>query len=674
MCFLYSTGYNIQVLSNSTHYYYIGTFKTFFDMPLQKKHVYRQRIAAMRDVLQEQNLDAVIVTHDDEYLSFELTKDCERLSFLTGFTGSAGYAVVTRSFDANALGHGIDGIGHDGSKFVAHVPNAVFIDGRYQVQVKEQVDQDIFQPFNYAKVKVQDWIKVVLPKKSVVGIDMNCVSYQEFLRIKSALSAADIDLVPTRENVVDLIWEGRPERISTKVEIYPDEYNGCPSPQKRHALANELRNRGLDATVICDPESICWLLNIRGRDRACLPVVNCRMVAYSNEALEWYISEDHFDDEMMSSLEAHFGHVDIFPENRFDEVLQRLCSSSSTVHADPDTVNAHILKTLYDGGANVVEGLGLCQMPKACKNPHEIAGEYQAHVKDGVALCRFFAWLDDLTRPDENQDPDNLARRVADADERSLADRAESYRKVEGDYIEPSFDTISALGSNAAMCHYNYDEVSEPRKLGHDSIYLIDSGAHYLDGTTDITRTVKVGSNVSEEIRRMFTLVLKAHISFATTVFPPGTSGMQLDAIARRPLWDYGLDYMHGTGHGVGHLLSVHEGPQVVSSHRSTIPLEVGMIISNEPGYYKEGQYGIRLENLMVVQQCTQPGLSHMLCFQPLTMVPFDTRLVLVDMLTLKEKEWLNNYHQNVLNIIQNSNNTLTDTEMSWLIKATAPI
>ncbi|MGN0902433.1 MAG: M24 family metallopeptidase, partial [Succinivibrio sp.] len=391
---------------------------------------------------------------------------------------------------------------------------------------------------------------------------------------------------------------------------------------------------------------------------------------------EWYINSAHFkDDNIFDDLQEHIGHIDIFPEERFDDVLDRLCSSSCTVHVDPDTTNAHTLLKLYNGGAQVIEGLGLCQIPKACKNHIEIAGEYKAHIKDGIAMCRFFSWLDDKTRINETVENDEaFVRRVEDIDEKELSDRALSFRKVEAGFIELSFATISALGPNAAMCHYNHENAKVPRKLGQDSMYLIDSGAHFIEGTTDITRTWLTGPHISDEERRMYTLVLKAHIALATLVFPKGTSGIQIDAIARRPLWDYGLDFAHGTGHGVGHVLSVHEGPQGISSKRSNVPLMPGMVISDEPGYYKEDEYGIRLENLLVVTQCSQPGLQHMLCFSPLTLVPFDKRLIIRELLSQNEIDWLNNYHQNVNNVITNAATSLTEDEINWLAKATSAI
>lgn len=642
----------------------------------QNNSVFEQRVASLRELLDQNDLDALIVSHDDEYLSYELNEDEERLKYITGFSGSAGYAVIT-SNDLKINEENIE-INQDNTEngIVVDRDCAVFVDGRYVVQVKEQIDSDIFQDFDLAKVKPAKWISSVMPKNSTVGIDINCVSYKEYISIKNELGMNNINLVATENNLVDKIWTDKPASVISEISIFPDEYNGCPSPQKRQLIAQTLRDKDLDATVICDPESICWLLNIRGKDRAYLPVINCKMVAYSNEALEWYINPNHFKDEnLQEQLQEHIGHIDIFPEEAFDDVLDRLCSSSCTVYVDPETTNAHVMTKLYSGGAKVSEGLGLCQMPKACKNHIEVAGEYKAHIKDGIAMCRFISWLDNLTALDKPTDSDEtFLRRVEGVDEAELATRALSFRKVEAGFIEPSFATISALGPNAAMCHYNHENEATPRALGKDCLYLIDSGAHFIEGTTDITRTILVGPHITDEIKRMYTLVLKSHIALATLIFPKGTSGIQIDAIARRPLWDCGFDFAHGTGHGVGHVLSVHEGPQTISSRRSTVPLVPGMVLSDEPGYYKEGEYGIRLENLLVVMQCTQPGMQHMLCFSPLTLVPFDKRFINKELLSQKEIEWLNNYHQNVNNVITNAATSLTEDEITWLNKATAAI
>lgn len=632
-----------------------------------------QRIQALLQAMLEKNLDAFIITHDDEFLSYNLTPDCERINFISGFTGSAATVVVIKNTDTKHEEETIIGK-KTGIDYHDLKNNALFTDGRYVVQAKEQIDPQVFSIFNSADVGIHDYLINKLSRQSRVGIDLCTVSYSQYLELKTELKKAEIKLIGYDGSLIDLIWDDKPKVNLSKVEIYPDEFNGCPSLVKRQNLAKLLRKDNLDATIISNPENICWLLNIRGRDKPCLPVVNSRLVAYSNEALEWYLDADRIDESIQSELEDHFGHVDIFPPEIFDELLERLNNAKCSVYIDPKATNAKILGSLIQGGSNVVQGLDLCELPKAKKNYIETAGEHKAHLKDGVAMCRFLAWLDDITNVENISDIEAFKKKVEHLDEKELADRAEGFRKIEGDYIEPSFDTISAIGANAAMCHYNYKEVKNTKKLGDDAIYLIDSGAHYLEGTTDITRTVLVGPYINDEIKKMYTLVLKSHISLATTIFPRGTSGLQLDAIARRPLWDYGLDYQHGTGHGVGHLLSVHEGPQGISTKYSDIPLEEGMVLSIEPGFYKENEYGIRLENLVVVERCNLQDCKHMLCFVPLTAVPFDTRLLVREMLTNKEREWLNNYHSHVSQLIQSAGSTLSDLELNWLIKATTAI
>lgn len=630
-------------------------------------------LSALKEQLKEHELDAMVIPHDDEYLSGDLTPDCERIATLTNFTGSAGFVCVTVS-QKEEFPIQVSSIKDEHELLTIDKPQAVFVDGRYKVQVKEQVDDATYNSFNFAEVSPCNYLIAVLPKKAKVGIDLRCVSYQYYQKLQKDLALSGIELVALEENLFDLVWKDRPSPVCAPIEIYPDEFNGCPSLQKRQNLAKALRDRGLDATIISRPETVCWFLNIRGRDRAFLPVLNCRLVAYANEAVEWYLNLEHLSDEIQANLEDHVGHIDIFPEAGFDDVLERLSSSNCKVFVDSKSTNAHIFQILESKGAHVVEGLGLCELPKSCKNPTELAGEHKAHLKDGVAMCRFLAWLDDITKADNLTDMEAYLRRVEDLDEAVLAEKAEYFRKIEGDYIEPSFATISALGPNAAMCHYNHAEVALPRKFGKDPLYLIDSGSQFIEGTTDITRTILVGPNLTEQMQLMYTLVLKAHIALASTIFPRGTCGMQLDAIARRPLWEQGFDYEHGTGHGVGHLLAVHEGPQNISTKSSTVPLEVGMVTSIEPGYYEADEFGIRLENLYEVCQCSQPGCQNMLCFEPLTLVPFDTRLIIREMLSPAERSWLNEYHQNVQSIIKNTATTMSDLEVSFLTEATAPI
>ncbi len=650
------------------------------------KAIYSSRISEILTLLEENELDALIVTHDDEFLSYEVNDDKQRLKYLTGFSGSAGYAVIVRNYNSLLEEKGILISNNRGDENIrVNKSCAVFVDGRYVLQVKEQVDDNLFALFDFKNVSPSNYLCSILEKNASVGIDAKCISYNEYKKLDEEMKIFNIKLIDTKENFVDKIWKDKPKEVVSTIKIFNDEFNGCPSSKKRENLAERLRDLNYDATVITNPESICWLLNIRGNDRKYLPVINSRVVAYSNDALEWYINPEHFIDSknndnaenLHEKLHEHIGHIDIFPESDFDDVLERLNSSNSKVFLDPETTNAYTVLALENGGANLNLGLGLCEKPKSIKNHIEIAGEYKAHIKDGIAMCRFLCWLDNLTQIGTAENDETYVRRVEETSEADLADRAEMFRKVESGYIEPSFATISAIGPNAAMCHYNHIEAKEPRHLGHDSVYLIDSGAHYKDGTTDITRTVLISPHIPSELRKMYTLVLKCHISLATLIFPKGTTGEQIDAIARRSLWDYGFDFAHGTGHGVGHVLSVHEGPQRISSKMTgnePIELEPGMIISNEPGYYKEGEFGIRLENLMVVMNCTQPGLNHMLCFSPLTLVPFDNRFIIRDLLSQKEIDWLNSYHQNVNNVIINAATSLGDDEVAWLNKVTDSI
>lgn len=633
-------------------------------------------LEALHEVMRAKGADALIIPHDDDYLSYELTPDCERIAFVSGFTGSAGFICIIDPglrLDAPLSAAEPFALKEDPELYAVN-RQALFVDGRYTVQAKEQVSQD-FDIFNIKDLSVAEYLCAILPKNSTAALDLSCVSYSYYLKLKEALETRSIDLMELGGSPVDEIWEDRPPKPCSEAWIYDDEYTGCPSLQKRKLLCQKMRELGVDATIIGSPETVCWLLNIRGSDRKGLPVVNCRMVAYANEALEWYVGRDHLKDESVESeLENHCGHVDIFPEKRFEEVLERLCTSKSTVYLDPKEINARTLKVLKDGGAEVIEGLSLCAIPKAVKNDIEIENEIKAHIKDGIAQCRFLAWLDDLTKLDEPCDEETFKKRLQDITEGTLAAKAVNLRKVEGNFLEPSFSSISALGPNAAMCHYNHETAGKPRALGQDPMYLLDSGAHYLEGTTDITRTVQVGPGVTEEMKRNYTLVLKGHIALCSTIFPRGTCGWQLDAIARRPLWEQGLDFEHGTGHGVGHLLSVHEGPQAISSRGTQTPLESGMIVSIEPGFYKEGEYGIRLENLAVVRECSKPLFGHMLCFVPLTAVPFDQRLIERSLLTPKEREWLNNFHLHVYNLIAKTAATLTEMELNWLTRACAPL
>ena len=431
------------------------------------------------------------------------------------------------------------------------------------------------------------------------------------------------------------------------------EFTGESSQCKRQRIVGKVAASGCDAALIFAPDSVSWLLNIRGRDIPQLPVVQSFALLNADGALTLLVNPGRVPEDFA----AHVGeNVTVMTESEASAVLSSF--DGKRVLADPDTANAWTQLALQRGGATLVAGEDPVLIPKACKNRVELSGTRSAHVRDAVAEVRFLAWLD----------AEVAAGRLHD--EAILSDKLLGFRAGNQHFQELSFDTISAAGPNAAMAHYNHLN-AQPAALTMDSVYLVDSGAQYTDGTTDITRTVAIG-DPGDELRRMFTLVLKGHIALDQARFPAGTTGTQLDALARQFLWREGFDFDHGTGHGVGVFLSVHEGPQRISKQPSRVALRPGMIVSNEPGYYRDGAYGIRCENLVVVTEVETPGGERpMLGFKALTLAPFDRRLLLVDLLTAEELQWLNQYHQRVMDEIGPQ---LAESDRAWLAQATAPI
>ncbi|MFK8772588.1 aminopeptidase family protein P, partial [Aeromonas caviae] len=464
-----------------------------------------------------------------------------------------------------------------------------------------------------------------------------------------------IELVRIDENPIDLHWSDRPAPTKSPVILYSEELAGQSSQAKREMLASDLRKRGLDAVLLTQAEPINWLLNLRGRDVERLPVVLGFAVLYANTTMDFFVDTDKID---CFAFSQHVGQdVSVYPIDKLGDVLQRIGEDQQKVLADPNTANAWTQLVMEEAGAILVAGQDPTMLPKACKNPVELAGMRAAHLRDGVAVTRFLAWLDRLIASGE----------FDGVDEGTLADQLEAFRHEQEHYVEPSFDTISALGPNAAMCHYRHTN-GTPRAFGQDSIYLVDSGAQYLDGTTDITRTVKVGE-VTDEHRAMFTRVLQGHIALDQARFPRGTAGIQLDVLARMPLWQAGYNYDHGTGHGVGHFLSVHEGPQRIAPKGSLVALQPGMVLSNEPGYYREDAFGIRCENLVVVTEQEARGELTMLGFERLTYVPFDIRLIDRSLLSPAEFRWINEYHAEVYRRLSP---LLEGEDLAWLEQATS--
>ncbi|EIZ1047552.1 X-Pro aminopeptidase [Vibrio parahaemolyticus] len=586
------------------------------------------RVNAIREWLAQHNIDALLIPHEDEYLGEYVPAHNERLHWLTGFTGSAGAAVITQD------------------------KAAIFVDGRYTVQVTKQVPNELFEYRHLIEEPALDWIQDNLTANASVAIDPRMHS-SAWLDMAQAKLAGKLELNILSSNPIDELWHDRPAPVVSDVRLMPTEAVGQSSESKRKEIAQLVAKAGADSAVITALDSICWLLNVRGLDVSRLPVLLSHAILHADSSVEYFLDP--------ARLPAEFSeHVGTGVTVHHPEALQsRLeAMSGKKVLLDPAISNAWFKLVLQNAGASVIAAADPCLMPKAAKNEVEIAGMKACHIRDGVAMSKFLCWLDAEVAAG------NLH------DEATLADRLEAFRKEDPTLMDLSFDTISAAGGNAAMCHYNHENQPEPGKLELNTLYLVDSGGQYLDGTTDITRTIAIGQPSAEMIKQ-FTLALKGHIGVARARFPKGTRGYQIDTLARQHLWAEGYDYDHGTGHGVGHFLSVHEGPASISKKQIDVPLTEGMVLSNEPGYYRADAFGIRIENLELVVETPTNGDFPVLSFESLTRCPIDKRNINVDMLTRPELAWLNDYHQKVWEQIS----PLVGGEVKeWLREATLPL
>ncbi|EGR1480041.1 aminopeptidase P family protein [Vibrio parahaemolyticus] len=586
------------------------------------------RVNAIREWLAQHNIDALLIPHEDEYLGEYVPAHNERLHWLTGFTGSAGAAVITQD------------------------KAAIFVDGRYTVQVTKQVPNELFEYRHLIEEPALDWIQDNLTANASVAIDPRMHS-SAWLDMAQAKLAGKLELNILSSNPIDELWHDRPAPVVSDVRLMPTKAVGQSSESKRKEIAQLVAKAGADSAVITALDSICWLLNVRGLDVSRLPVLLSHAILHADSSVEYFLDP--------ARLPAEFAaHVGTGVTVHHPEALQsRLeAMSGKKVLLDPAISNAWFKLVLQNAGASVIAAADPCLMPKAAKNEVEIAGMKACHIRDGVAMSKFLCWLDAEVAAG------NLH------DEATLADRLEAFRKEDPTLMDLSFDTISAAGGNAAMCHYNHENQPEPGKLELNTLYLVDSGGQYLDGTTDITRTIAIGQPSAEMIKQ-FTLALKGHIGVARARFPKGTRGYQIDTLARQHLWAEGYDYDHGTGHGVGHFLSVHEGPASISKKQIDVPLTEGMVLSNEPGYYRADAFGIRIENLELVVETPTNGDFPVLSFESLTRCPIDKRNINVDMLTRPELAWLNDYHQKVWEQIS----PLVEGEVKeWLREATLPL
>ena len=599
------------------------------------------RLAALRAELARLGVDGFLVPRADEHQGEYVPARAGRLEWLTGFSGSAGLAVVLAE------------------------QAAVFVDGRYTLQVGDQVDTALFTPRHLIDEPPGKWIEASLPEGAKLAYDPWLHPRDQVERLTKAAEKAGGSLVPLEPNPLDSVWPDQPAAPLAPVLAHEAGFAGQPTAEKLDALGEALAKAGAEACVLSLPDSIAWLLNVRGGDvpHTPLPLSFAVVRAGSDAGAEvaWFVDER----KPAPGLGSHLGNrVEIRPPAALGPALDALGKAGAKVLIDPASAGDWLFSRLEAAGAVPVKGADPCQLPKARKNRTELDGTRAAHRRDGAALTRFLAWLDrEAPARGEN----------AAVTESEAVERLAAFRREQPHFRDQSFETISGSGPNGAIVHYRVTEETD-RPLGTGELYLVDSGAQYLDGTTDVTRTIVVGEPTAA-MREHFTRVLKGHIALATARFPKGTSGSQLDILARLPLWQAGLDFDHGTGHGVGSYLGVHEGPQRISKVPNRVALEPGMILSNEPGYYRTGGYGIRIENLVaVVDSPPAEGREEdkpMLGFETLTLAPIDRRLVEPALLSAEEIAWLDAYHARVREVVGPQ---LDGETAAWLEQATAPL
>lgn len=594
----------------------------------------RNRVTRLRRAMEEAEIDAYLVPRADEHQGEYVPECAERLRWLTGFSGSAGAALILLD--------------------TAHV----FVDGRYTLQLQDQADMSLFTPQSLVKTSVADWMKKNLPAGARLGFDPWLHTIAEARKLEEAMQAVGGTMTPVMKNLVDSIWTNRPDPPLEPAHIHPLTYAGVEASNKLEQLSEALKAAEADACVLTDPSSLAWTFNIRGQDVPHTPLVLGFAMLHAAEDPVIFIDRQKLDGETEAYL-SELGRL--MPVSGMTGELVRAAKEGARILLDPHLTAEAIRRMIVAAGGTVVEAPDPARLPRATKNETEIEGSRAAHRRDGAALAAFLHWFD-------TSDPASL-------DEITIARALEEFRVKAGrdqqmPLREIAFDTISGAGPNGAIVHYRVTEATN-RQLANGELFLLDSGGQYEDGTTDITRTLAVGEPTAE-MRERFTLVLKGMIAIARARFPAGTRGMDIDALARHALWARGLDYAHGTGHGVGAYLSVHEGPQNISK-RGSQALLPGMIVSNEPGYYKTGEYGIRIENLILVREAEEiaGGDAPMLGFETLTLCPIDRRLVMPELLTDDERDWLNAYHARVYDEI---GPLLDDAQRAWLKDATAHI
>lgn len=591
------------------------------------------RLAALRSQLTAQGLDGFVVPLTDEHMSEYVGDYAQRLAWLTGFGGSAGSAVVLAD------------------------KAAIFTDGRYTLQVREQVSGDDYAYIPVPQDSVAGWLGRETAAGQRIGYDPWLHTRQQVADMSAALADREAELVAVSANPIDAIWTDRPAPSPAVLTVQDDAVAGESSAAKRARIGEWLAEQRADAVVLSALDSIAWALNVRGADVAHTPVALSYAIVHADGETDLFVAPEKITPE----VRAHLGNaVRLHDRAAFEGYLTGF--AGKRVVADPERAVAAIAQALEAGGAKVLALRDPVVLTKAIKNPAEVAGHRAASVRDGAAMVRFLRWV-------ESECP------KGGQTELSAAAKLLACREATGLLKDTSFSTISATGAHGASPHYHVTEESNAAiELGQ--LFLIDSGGQYQDGTTDITRVMPIGEP-TPEMRDRFTRVLKGHIGLATAVFPDGTLGGHLDSLARRPLWEVGLDYAHGTGHGVGAYLSVHEGPQRIAAPNypggaAMEPLRAGMMLSNEPGYYKAGEYGIRIENLVLVEPREIAGADRdMLGFETLTLCPIERTLIVPELLTAGERDWLNAYHARVAEVLAQE---LEGADRDWLLEKCAAI
>lgn len=569
------------------------------------------KLESLRKIMVEEGLAALLIPHADEFQGEMLPPRAERLKWLTGFTGSAGFAVVTLD------------------------KAAFFTDARYLLQAKQQLSSE-YEIYNTFSLSPSRWLSDTVEAKGKVG-------YDAWLFTETQIQKYSLPLTSLENHPLDKLWTDRPLPTHDPIVLYPLEYAGEESQSKCNRIAKSLK---VDQVLVTAPDSVAWLLNIRGSDAPYTPLVNAMCLLYKDGSYELFVDLQKVTKPVENYIQQGGGHV-----FEFQNLISRLKKLKGTCQVDPGTAPILLLHVLQTAGVNIVRETDPCLLPKALKNPIECEGARQAHIQDGLALCRFFAWLEQAPLQGETT-------------EITTAEKLLGFRKQGKNFMGPSFLTISSFGPHGAIVHYHPTPTSDV-PLKRNGIYLVDSGGQYLGGTTDVTRTLTLGIP-SEEEKNYYTRVLKGHIAFAKAIFPETTTAGQLDSFARQFLWQIGADYNHSTGHGVGSYLNVHESPPLTSPRVIGEPLRPGMILSNEPGYYKEGHYGIRIESLMMVKEI--PHLKGFYGFETLTLAPVDMNLIDMSLLTEEEKIWIKDYHCRIFDTLAPH---LDEKTTQWLEKTT---